>query len=514
LSNEDLIEKQVTTKIKVLKNSSYYTFSSLLMKALGFLLLPVYTNYLSPEDYGVINLAQGFIQVSIVFVSFSLFSAAIRFYSDYRHDNHTLKLFYSTILNFILVSSLFGFAIGIVFKDLITTLFFKGIPFFPYVLITLQLMIFVSFATMYQSMLQGMQKGLKLALVSTIVFIVTILFKITAIVLFKLGVLGLLLAQLVVNILYVAFIFYDLHKNNLYMWGFDFKLLKEALKYSIPIMPHNLSTRISSIASRILLNNYASIYLVGIYSISIQFGNLIDTIQVAVNRAFQPWFFEVLSSETIIPHKEAVKLSYLLLTFYSFIYLIIGLFSQEAVFLMTNNDYLMAWTVVPIITFGYLIKSIYYIYLNILLYHKREARKLFIATTIGSVADIFIAFLLIPIIDIYGAAIAFVISKLIIVMIVMFISKKYANIGYKISSITKILAPSIIAMAVGLYFSYTNFIYMLDWRNVVYKIFVVAIYTIFVFLTNRRPILTVLSVIKKYLKNKKIYYTSGTSEIS
>lgn len=41
---------------KILKNTSLYTLCALLQKGTGFLLLPIYTTYLKPEDYGTMNL--------------------------------------------------------------------------------------------------------------------------------------------------------------------------------------------------------------------------------------------------------------------------------------------------------------------------------------------------------------------------------------------------------------------------------------------------------------------------
>ncbi|NMB34189.1 MAG: oligosaccharide flippase family protein, partial [Clostridium sp.] len=71
---------------RVLENSFLYTFSSLLVKAIGFLLLPVYTLFLTPEDYGTTNLVNSFNSVATFILAFSLYVAVIRFYVDYKDD--------------------------------------------------------------------------------------------------------------------------------------------------------------------------------------------------------------------------------------------------------------------------------------------------------------------------------------------------------------------------------------------------------------------------------------------
>src|SRR5699024_6041087 len=174
------------------------------------------------------------------------------------------------------------------------------------------------------------------------------------------------------------------------------------------------------------------------YSISFQFGTVIDTVQSSVNRAFRPWFFEMMKNEDEESKKEVLTLSSLLLTLYSFVYVVIGLFSQEAILIMTTKNYVMAWTAVPILVIAFSVKSIYYFYVNILFYYKTAARRIFISTLAGSFSDIILAFLLIPILGMYGAALAFLLAKLIVVTIVIFMARKYNNIGYRLKTMIKI----------------------------------------------------------------------------
>src|SRR5699024_5717105 len=92
----------------------------------------------------------------------------------------------------------------------------------------------------------------------------------------------------------------------------------------------------------------------------LRFGQLIDTVQSSVNKAFRPWFFEMMEKGVKDSKKQIVDLSTLLLTLYSLVYMVIGLFSQEAILIMTSKKYVMAWTVIPILVVGYSVKSIYY----------------------------------------------------------------------------------------------------------------------------------------------------------
>lgn len=478
----------MNTKNKVLENSFFYVFSSLLTKAIAFFLLPVYTFYLTPEDYGIINLMNSFNEVALFVVGFSLYSAAIRFYTDYKDDRVKLKRFYGTIFLFIFISGIVFAALGFIFNRLLISWLFKSISFYPIVLISLLTLIFFSLHILHQFILQGMQQGKKLTVINLSVFGLQISLNLYLIIVLKLGALGILLATFIINVGYFIYIVLDLKRNNLITFCIDINILKEALKYSIPIMPHDLSTQIASFASRVFINQSGTIGLVGLYGVASQMGALIDSIQTSVNQAFAPWFFNSVHNVTGERKIEIINFSTFLLFIYTFIYLGIGLFSQEVILLMTTEKYVQAWTVIPIFVVAYSIKSIYYFYINILLYYKEAARKIFFSTIAGSLTDIILASILVPIWGIYGGAISFLIAKIIVVGIIVMMSKSYNNIGYRVIEMLKIVITSLLFLSTGLYFSYTKYVTVFSWHNLLYKLTILLVYVCFICFSNRKII--------------------------
>ena len=482
----------MSDKGKVLKNSFLYTFSSLLVKAIGFILLPVYTLYLTPEDYGITNLINSFTNVATFIVAFSLYSAVIRFYADYKDDNEKLKRFHGTVVVFVSISGIIFVSLGFILHKLLISWFFEGIAFYPIIVIALLTISFVCLHNIHQNIMQGMQQGKKLTIINLLVFGLQVCLNLLFIGVFKLGAVGVLLAALIINIGYFIYMLFDLQRNNLVTLCLDMKILREALKYSVPLMPHSLSTNIASFVSRVFINNSGSLASVGLYSVASQFSVIIDTVQASVNKAFAPWFYDVMSKNDGERKGEAVSLSRFLLILYSLLYMGIGLFSQEAIILLTNERYIMAWTAIPILVIAFSVKSIYYFYVNVLFYYKDAARKIFIATITGSFADITLALGLVPHYGMYGAAVAFLIAKIIVVTIVIVMSKKYDDIGYKVKGMLKIVVPSLLFMGVGLYLSYTKYMTVFSWINLFYKFGILLAYLVFIYLTNRKMINTII----------------------
>lgn len=378
-------------KGKVFRNSIFYSFSTMLVKAIGFLMLPFYTYYLTPYDYGITNIISSFINVAIYIVTFSLYSAVIRFYNNYNTDKNKLRIFLSTILIFTFLCSVMMLIISIIFRVPISKYIFDNILYFPYIFLGFISIIFISLHNIHQTILKASQKGGKLAISNISIFLIQVLLNIFFIAYLKLESAGFLLSLLLSNVIYSIYIIFDLYKNGLFTITINKKILKSSLVYSIPIIPHNLSSTISQFISRLIINKNDSTSSVGLYSVSLQFASVIDVIQVSVNHAFQPYFFKKLDEgKSVLDVKDFSKN---LLQVYTIIYLAIGLFSPEIILLLIKKSYHLSWIVIPILVIGYSMKSIYYFYSNLLFYDKVGSRKIFLVSITSSLVDIILGVL-------------------------------------------------------------------------------------------------------------------------
>lgn len=487
---------------KVFKNSLLYSVSSLLTKAIGFLMLPVYTRLVETDGYGAINLATSFVAVSSYLAALSLYSAILRFTTDYEDDHKSLRRFFSTVLTALFVTASVFVGLCLVFKAPLNALMFKGVPFYPIVLIAIGVTFFSVMHTAHATIMQAMQQGEKLALVNICVSGAQVVLTLLFLIVFKLGAAGVLLAQFSVYVLYFIYIFVDLGKRKLFRFGVDFQMLKTALKYSIPIMPHNLSMNIASLASKILLNNASDLSSVGLYGTASQFGDAIDTIQSAANRAFMPWFFGLLKRGDS-DRQSIADVTKTLLLFYSLLYMVIGLFSEEVLVLLTAHSYHEAWRAIPLIVAAFSVKSIYYFEIDVLMYHPEAAKRMFLATVTGSLADILLAAVLVQYFGMYGSAAAFLIAKLITVAIITLMSKKYDDQPLSAWNMAAIIAPSLIFLGVGLLPSYLVYETGFHWGNVGVKLFVLALYLGLIAWTNKGLVKSAREMYRQWRTSKR-----------
>lgn len=487
---------------KVILNSIIYSFSGLLLKCFSFFLLPLYTAYLTTADYGITSIATSFISTMEFVISFSLFSAVLRFYVDLKDDPEKLKRFYGTICTFVVASGVVFFAILTLLKNYLSKYVFLGVDYYPIILVCLISLIFQCLHGVFDNILKSQQKALKSSILSILYFFVNLILNLIFVVFLKYGALGTLLATLISSLAYVVYFFASMLSSGALKLCFDFGLLKSALKYSIPIMPHNLSTSIANLISKVFIGDVASLASVGVYSIAMQFGNVADTVQGYVDKAYGPWLYEKLNYKDTT-YKDSIRgvvrfLCYVLGAFL----LCIALFSHDYIILFMNSTYAEAWKYVPFIVTVFVIKTMYYFYVEVLFYFKKASKFLFVATLSSSVLNIVLSYFFISEYGVYGSIIADGISMMVRVGIVYIISKRFENIGLYLKDFIIYIFVVTAFIFTGLLLSYTKYSFEFSIINLLYKIFVVLLYIILALAINRKQVLPAINILKSKIKNR------------
>ncbi|MDK0855078.1 oligosaccharide flippase family protein [Clostridium perfringens] len=478
----------MSSKKRVVKNAFLYTFSNFLIRAFNFFLLPLYTSFLTTADYGTTNLIKNFISVMSIVCVFSSYAAVARFYADYKEDKEKTKKLFGTLLTFTMISGAFFAILLCIFKTVVVKYFFKGIPFFPTIFISVIGITFGCLYNMYQYILKGTEDAKKSTVTSICYFFIMLGLNIIFVVFMKLGANGVVLATLLTNLICSIYMLYSLIKNKFVKLGIDFKILKEILKYSIPLIPHDLATTISSLFSSIFINDSYNLSSLGLYSLACQFGDITDTVQSSVNTAFQPWFYSKMNAKDNDNNKEISELTYGLVWIYGAFFIGIAFFSQDVIMLFLNNSYTLAWKIVPLIVVSYSIKTMYYFYVNIMFYYREASKYIFIATLTSSILNVILSAILIPPFSYYGSIMADIITMILRVVIVIIISKRFNEIGYKISRFIRIIFIEILFIFVGLIFSYTIYDEIFSFKNFIYKCLIYLIFLFFILFSQRNLI--------------------------
>ena len=385
---------------------SFYTIGNILPQAVGFLLLPIYSRYLTPADYGIVSSMQVLISIFGILFTLAIDKSVYRLYFDYKLEKDK-KDFLGTITIAFIIISIFFLSLVFVFKDVVG-LIFKSIEFSPYyiyAILTALVNVFVLIPKIY---LQINEKADKYFYISTVQFLLTTGFVVWFVLVEKSGPAGMLKGQLLGNLILLPFIFYIIYR--IINFTFNFKMLKEILLYSLPVIPALLSSWILNLSDRVFIERYFDLNDVGLYSIGYKIAGLVLVVSAAFHQAYNPIFYKLAGStnqenakKQLTRYNDIYIITLLLLVFF------VSLFSKEAIQLLLDKQYLDAYKIVPLIALSYLFYQAGGL-LNFMMYQEKKTARVMYHVVCSAILNVVLNFLLVPKYGAYGAAIATILS--------------------------------------------------------------------------------------------------------
>jgi O-antigen/teichoic acid export membrane protein len=89
---------------KVIGNSFFFSIGVIFSKAIGIIMLPIYTHFLDSGSFGIATTVTGFVSTFCVVLTLSLRSALMRFYKEYT-DEAQRQRFVGSIVSIIILNS-------------------------------------------------------------------------------------------------------------------------------------------------------------------------------------------------------------------------------------------------------------------------------------------------------------------------------------------------------------------------------------------------------------------------
>jgi O-antigen/teichoic acid export membrane protein len=411
------------------KSSVIYTITTILQNGIAFFLLPLYTRYLTPNDYGILAVVSSINGFLTIFLMLSLHGAMTRFYFDYRFEPEKLKAFWGTILTFILIFSMGAGGLLILFGQILFKPVIGEIPFYPFVVLGIGAVMFQPFFTIYLSLLQTREEAGKYAILSFSQFMINLALVITLVVFIGWGAEGPLTATLITAVLFFITSIYALRKDVVF--GMNKLYLKEALRYSLPLVPHSLASQISNATGKLFLNYLVNTGAAGLYNIGFMFGSIIGVVSDGINKAYVPISMGILSTNRREELDHLKNIVLFLVVMYCLLGTVISLFSKEAIFILTTEAFYKSYVIVPFLAFYFVLGGIYYILVNILFFVKRATKFVAIGTGLGAVANILLSWVLIPRYGLFGAAAATMLAQVIGTLFIGFIGRTFEVIRWE-----------------------------------------------------------------------------------
>ena len=273
---------------KIFGHGIWYLLGSLLTKASSFLLLPVYTRYLSPSDYGVLSSLMSIANLFPIFVSLYLDAALGRYYFlEKKISQQKVKELYSTIFWFISLWGSMVICMGIIISPY-TFQPLLNIPFFPYIPLMLVPVLFSQLGLLGSILLRSNLRARELSIVNFIGFLGSTSIIVYLLVVRRYGIKANLCGMAFVSIFNFGYFFAISIRHSLLGFCFKWNVLKRSLIYSLPLMPNIAAGWISGLSDRLILAFYGKIDQVGLYSVSAQIALILYMLNDAMTQVQGP----------------------------------------------------------------------------------------------------------------------------------------------------------------------------------------------------------------------------------
>lgn len=388
--------------MQILRSALTYTGLNVLQRGVGFLLLPVYTAYLTPSDYGILGTISALAGFLALLYPLGCDSALMRQYFPSGGQSSQAKEVWGSLLGLLFVTTLGMSALLLLGRRWLLIPIMGEVPFWPFIALGLVIAACDPPRTYYGLSLQIRQRAFDYAKFEGSFIMVRLIALLGALVFFDGKAAGALTAfagaGAIFAFLGLAFFHQDVR------WGFDRKLLKASLRYSLPIVPHNLAGWSTAYLGTLVLNGFKGTAEVGLYTLAANLA-LIQTFLVSgFTSAYLPRVYKGLSDGGAAAIAQLRRQALLAAGAFGVCAVGIGLFSAEVLRLMARPSFWGAAHLVPLLVLAGFMQGIYTFYAHLLYYHKGGTRWLPMASGAGAVMAVLLMLVLIPRWSMVGAA--------------------------------------------------------------------------------------------------------------
>jgi O-antigen/teichoic acid export membrane protein len=416
---------------KLIRGASVYVIGNILQKAAAFLLIPIYVQFLSPEQFGIAGFVQTVGQFFVVFLSLGNNSAVQRHYYEYYQNDSELKRYISTTFLFTLIVAGVASLVFFFFGKPLWSLIANTIPFAPYA----QLMIVTVWGitvTQYITYLyRAEQQSVKYIITQLGQFLLSTAAIIVFVVIFSMEAKGLLLGLLIGSII-TAVISSLLMLKRYSTFQLEWKYLTQSLGYGLPLIPHLSAQWIKTSIDQIFLVRYVSLTALGQYNLGYRLGIVMQVLVSSTNLAYTPYFFELMKTHPN-PQDQFKKLIEIYIAGFGMICIIGILFMDDVIGIMVPTTYQSSANIARLVLFGYLVNGYYYLAVNPLLFFDKTSWLPWI-TGVSALTGVGLNLLLIPRYGAIGAAWSFVGSMLLTLILSTGATQRVWNIKLPFSN--------------------------------------------------------------------------------
>lgn len=427
----------------LVKNTAIFTLGNLATKLIAFFLVPLYTNVLSTSEYGTVDLVATICTIAIPIITLNIMEAVMRFNLDKGVERNKITKIGIIIL-------LGGMVVGLIIIPMCSL--WDRIS--NYSVLIYFYMIFSASSQVFLCDLRGKELLVSYSVGNILNTLLIAVFNIAFLLVFKLGITGYLLAYILASAVVTVYALVAGKGYKAIGTAVDNQKMKEMLKYSIVLIPNSFMWWIMNSSDHVMVTGMIGVAANGIYAISYKLPTLITTISGIFNQA---WSYSAIREDDAEDSEKYTNNVFFSLRGVLFVVGICMLMVIKPFLkLYVAPEYFEAWKYTPFLIVGCVFLTMASFMSTSYTVHK-DSKGFLLSGTIGAVLNVVLNFILIPVIGVYGAALATCISYISVFVFRVFHTRKYMT--YRVLDKEFIIGTiGLVGNSVLMYFNGTVFL--------------------------------------------------------
>lgn len=384
-------------------------------KIIMFILLPIYTGYMTTSELGVAELVVNYMNLLYPIASANIVVALLRYSMESQQDKKK-----------ILQNAMLVVCVGVFLTNVVVSLIHTQSAVKDWRLY-LSLMLFVYSVQQMLSMFAKALDKTKICAIGNVIYTVALLvFSSVFLIVFKMGTSGYLLGMILANV--VSVIYYCIFikiRQYVRFTRMDKKLLAEMLTFSTPLILGAVSGWITTFCDRFVLEYFWGTDSVGIYSVASKLPSLISAFSSVFMSA---WLLSAIKEYEAGKDRAFSNMVFRKFNAFFMAWAALMIFCcRWVMMLLAKGEFSEGWKYAPLLLCSALFGGLGNFFGTFYTSAKRNI-SLTVTTLIGAAVNFGLNFVLIPYMGIQGATFTTMISQFIVFICRMLYARKFVII--------------------------------------------------------------------------------------
>ncbi len=430
---------------RIIAGTAAYSAAMLLGRMASFFLLPVYTRYLTPADYGVLEIVDLTMFMLAAVIGVGIAGDALFYFHAHLKDPLARRRAVQTVLLAAIAISVTGSLLVQIFAPLLSQWFFRTGTYTPALRIAATAFLFGPPIDAFLCYLRAIEKTTVFMTVSMVRLVASILLNVILLAVFDLGLYAILVSHLIVNSL-VCISVGTYSMRHMGGWaGADWQILRKVAHYSAPIGVSSIAMLLVHYGDRFFLSRYTSLTQIGIYALAYKMGMALNYL----NSPFQMfWRSQVY---TIVEGQDGDHIFVRVFCYLEILFVAVAfglsLFAGPIVRILSTKDFWGAAQFVPWLVAAYAFSALEYQMQSALLV-AAKTRMIMISTLSGVGVCVLAYALAIPRFGVWGAVTATCLAFSTMFFVTFYLAQKQRHLPFPWVKITFLPAYAVLLLVV------------------------------------------------------------------